>query len=238
MYVPSIGGPETATSNALATETVQGAVAEPAPAVTAMTTMASPSKAKKGKKVGSKKKIQGQLLLRSHLASLHECIYCSEDSGNGPSGFEAFCMGVAGSCPCTVAGCSCKDCIRATQTKGNMPGPIQHDVEEPIWVQGARAGTWHGAVSGNALSKHPGHPCMPEEEVLEVAAEGGQCRHSQKGMQMRVLSKDQRHKLETQRVRKASLAHPLEVETSTQNLEEAADWMALGDVHAQSKPHV
>ena len=56
MYVPSIGGPEMATNQTLATETVQGAVAEPAPAVTTVTTMASPSKTKKGKKVGSKKK--------------------------------------------------------------------------------------------------------------------------------------------------------------------------------------
>merc|ERR1719461_234297 len=52
MYVPSMGGPETAAS---ASETVQG-VAEPDPSVTTMTTLAGPSKAKKGKKVGSKKK--------------------------------------------------------------------------------------------------------------------------------------------------------------------------------------
>mmetsp|Transcript_29175 Transcript_29175/g.57123 ORF Transcript_29175/g.57123 Transcript_29175/m.57123 type:complete len:203 (+) Transcript_29175:91-699(+) len=57
MYVPSIGGPEMATNQTLATETVQGAVAEPAPMVTSMATMASPSKTQKGKKkVGSKKK--------------------------------------------------------------------------------------------------------------------------------------------------------------------------------------
>merc|ERR1712129_136552 len=56
MYVPSIGGPEPATSHTLASETVQGVVAEPAPTVMTMTTIASPSKTRKGKKVGSKKK--------------------------------------------------------------------------------------------------------------------------------------------------------------------------------------
>merc|ERR1712008_424428 len=94
------------------------------------------------------------------------------------------------------------------------------------------------AASANGMRRHPENPCMPEEEVLEVAAEGGPGRHRHKGMQMRVLSKDQRHKLETQRVRTASLVRPLEEETSTQDLEEAADWTALGDAHAQSKPHI
>lgn len=135
-------------------------------------------------------------------------------------------MGLAGSyCkPCTNAACTCKSCIMDAHAGGNAPKPPQHEVEEPVCFQGARAAAKHWTTSGNARCRSPEDPCMPEEEVLECPG-----RRSKKGMQMRVLSGDQRQRLEEQRVRRAQHS-PLEKKkknSSSIDLEEDTDCSAF-----------
>lgn len=125
--------------------------------------------------------------------------------------------------PCTTAACTCQSCIMDAQAEGNTPKPPQHEVEEPACFQGARAAAKHWTTSGNAQRKQSEDPFMPEEVVVDT----GQGRRSKKGMKMKQLSGDQRHKLEEQRVRRAHHS-PLE-SNSSMDLEGDTDWTALGE---------